>query len=393
MRIAIINVSIGRGSVGRIVADLYAGLKNAGHEVKLIYGRSIVGEYASEDLMRIGTSKDIYMHALLTRIIGNTAFYSKRATGDLISELELFKPDIVHLHGVYGYYINMEVLFNYLALKEIKVVSTLHSCWDFTGHCCYFDYVRCNQWNSGCKECKQVHAYPYSFIDNTERNFEKKKTLYQSLNYCTIVTPSRWLADYVKESFLSVFPCKVIRNGIDQSIFKPEDVNRRESDKFPTILCVANIWESRKGWNDVVELSKYLEGKAKLIVVGVKGKQKKELSSSTVAIERTDSTVALAKLYQSATVLFNPTYEDNYPTVNLEAISCGTPVITYQTGGSPEALELGKFGWIIQKRDYASLLSITSRVFDGYDSFDTENIGLLSNKHMVDKYLELYGQI
>ncbi len=393
MKIAIINASIGRGSVGRIVGDLYTGLKNAGHEVKLIYGRNIVGKYDTEDILRIGSLKDVYAHAIFTRVVGNTAFYSKKATFDLISELKLYKPDIVHLHGVYGYYINMEILFNYLAENDVKVVSTLHSCWDFTGHCCYFDYVQCVQWKSGCKVCRQIHEYPYSLIDNAKRNFEKKKTLYHSLKNCTIVTPSKWLAEYVKESFLNIFPCKVIRNGIDQSIFKPSNVDDSEKTSYPTILCVANVWEPRKGWSDVVELSKYIEGKAKLIVVGVNNEQKKELLSSTVAIERTDSAATLAQLYQNATVFFNPTYEDNYPTVNLESISCGTPVITYKTGGSSEPFELGRFGWTIQKKDYTSLLSIAQRVLNGYESFEKEKIYLFSNQHMVSEYLELYNQM
>lgn len=393
MRILIINVSMD-GSVGRIVSDLYHGYKMAGHECKVAIGRGPNGLIKDEDVIRTTTELDVYVHVILSRILGKTATYSRKHTRLFIDKVKKYSPDVVHIHGVYGYYINMKLLYNYLADNNIKVISTLHSCWDFTGHCCYFDYVDCRKWMTGCCNCLQKKAYPSSYIfENVEHNYKLKKQLYDSLNKCYIVTPSNWLSNLAKESFLSKHSISTIHNGVDLERFSPNREKYFADISKPIILCVANIWERRKGWDDVKELSRIIDESVQLVVLGVTDDQKKELDSKVISINRTSNVQEMVRLYSQATVLFNPTYEDNYPTVNLEALACHTPVVTYKTGGSPEVLEICNCGIVIKKRDYEHLIKYTKSVFNGEINLDFSNRNNLSCSCMVKEYIDLISRI
>lgn len=393
MKVLIINLRIGTGSVGRIVSDLYHGSIEAGHQCKVAYARGGIGDLPEIDTYRICSENEVRIHAGLTRVLGNTAFYFAKTTRRFCEWIKEYDPDIVHIHGVYGYYLNMKELFEYLGNSSARVVSTLHSCWDFTGHCCYFDYVNCDQWMNGCVNCKQKNSYPASsFVDNTKRNFLKKKDAYEKLGHCVIVTPSIWLANLVRKSFLQEKEIKVINNGVDIKAFNPsEKLKSVELDEQkPIILCVASIWERRKGWEDVLELSKLLDERYQLVVVGVTEKQASALGKNAIALKRTNSKAELAALYAASTVFFNPTYEDNYPTVNLEAIACHTPVVTYQTGGSPEALNNECWGEIIDFKDYKALVDYTDKVYRKEIKIDFSESSIVSNENMVQNYLNLY---
>ncbi|MBO4484445.1 MAG: glycosyltransferase [Lachnospiraceae bacterium] len=396
MRVLIINLRIGTGSVGRIVSDLYQGIIESGNECKVAYARGGIGSISKQDTYKICSENEVRLHAALTRLFGNTAFYFSSSTQKLCKWISEYDPDIIHLHGVYGYYLNMEILFNYMASSRAYIVSTLHSCWDFTGHCCYFDYINCAQWKTGCKKCRAKGSYPKSsFLDNTKKNYEKKKEAYRKLERCEIVTPSIWLSNYLRDSFLKEKKHRVIYNGIDLSSFKALQNKSRyvEGIDKPIILCIASIWERRKGWEDVVELSFLLPSKYQLVVVGTSQKQSAELHKNVITITRTDNKEELAELYSSATVLFNPTYEDNYPTVNLEAIACHTPVVTYQTGGSPEALKKATWGVVIEKKDFTGLMKYVDTIYESADYITDEDLQVLSKKHMVEQYLDLYKEL
>ena len=363
MKILIINLRIDSGSVGRIVSDLYNGIKKNGNECKIAYARGGIGKINKEDTIKICSDFEVHKHALLTRLFGRTAFWSKGNTKKFLKKIDSYSPDIIHIHGLYGYYINMEVLFNYIKDKKIKLVSTLHSCWDFTGHCCYFDYIHCEKWKYNCDHCTQIKSYPKSYFDNTKKNYEKKKNLYNQLNDCIIVTPSQWLTNLAKQSFLKKNTIITINNGIDTEIFKPT-YDDEVLDKYginknkKSILCVASTWDKRKGLEDAIELVNYLLEDIQLIIVGINKKQIENISEKVVCIPRTDNVHELATLYTFATLFFNPTYEDNYPTVNLEAIACGTPVVTYDTGGSTEIVENTKLGKIIKKKAYNEIVRL-----------------------------------
>lgn len=342
MKVLMINSVCGIRSTGRICTDLAEVLEQQGHECKIAYGRETVPEKYQKYAVRIGSDFDVKIHALQSRIFDNTGFGSKKATERFIEWVKEYNPDVIHLHNIHGYYINIEVLFNYLAEADKPVVWTLHDCWTFTGHCAYFSYVGCDKWKNGCNHCVQKKSYPASnLLDRSCQNWLDKRELFTKVKKMTLVTPSKWLVGLVKESYMGKYPVEVIPNGIDLDAFKPTPSDFREKNGFvgkKIILGVASVWDKRKGFDDFIELSKIVDDNTRIVLVGLSKTQLKNLPQNILGIERTNSTKELAEIYTAADVLFNPTYEDNYPTVNLEAQACGTPVVTYRTGGSVESV-------------------------------------------------------
>lgn len=389
MKILIINLGIGLGSIGKIVESLYLEAVKSGYQCKIAYGRGTHGRVPKEDTYYIGSEFARYLHALFTRLFGSTSFYSRKSTRKLINWIEQYNPDVVSIHGVYGYYVNMPILYRYLSNNNKHVFLTLHSCWDFTGHCCHFTLNHCDKWKSDCIHCSHIDEYPRSlFFDNTKKNYRIKKELYNNLKNCTIICPSNWMAELAKESFLRNHPIITVYNGIDLSLFKP-DFRGRERRR-PLVLCVANVWTKWKGLDDIIELSGFADKKIDILVVGVKRKQIKSLPPNIIGIEKTSNTEELVKLYNQSTILFNPTYEDNYPTVNLEAIACHIPVVTYDTGGCIETIKDGKFGVVIKPKDYETLIKITLEVFNGQKVFDYSNIEEFSDRTMAQTYFNVF---
>jgi glycosyltransferase involved in cell wall biosynthesis len=345
-------------ATGTIMMNLHKVLLEKGYDSYVVWGRGRAAENKHEIV--ISDDFGVKLHGVYTRLTDRTGFASKRATGKLLLKLDRIKPDVIHLHNLHGYYINIEMLFDYIRENNIKVVWTLHDCWAFTGHCAWFDMCGCEKWKTGCNHCEQLDTYPVSIgWDNSSWNWKKKKELFTGLDI-GIVTPSKWLADLVKQSFLKEYPVSIIYNGIDLEVFERVPIEgmkeKYELDDRPVVLGVASEWTPRKGLNDFIELSKKMKN-IQFAVVGLTDRQRKEIPDTLVGIRRTDSPLELASLYSLADVFFNPTYEDNFPTTNLEALACGTPVVTYDTGGSPEVLELpgirdrGGFGKIIKKVD------------------------------------------
>ena len=342
MRFLMINSVCGVKSTGRICTDIAEMLEKEGHECKIAYGRESVPQKYQKHAVRIGNELGVNIHAGLSRIFDDCGFHSYFATKKFVRWVKEYNPDIIHLHNLHGYYLNLEILFDYLRTCGKKIIWTLHDCWAFTGHCSNFSFVGCDKWKTQCEHCVQKKTYPKSMlVDNCHRNFEKKKQLFTGIPNLTIVTPSKWLAGLVKESFLKDYPIKVIHNGIDLNVFKPTSSNFRERynlENKKIILGVASVWDDRKGFKDFLKLSELIDDNTRIVLVGVNDKQIKLLSPKIIGIRRTNSTKELAEIYTAADVFFNPTYEDNYPTVNLEAQACGTPVITYNTGGSIESV-------------------------------------------------------
>lgn len=259
MRVLIINSVCGRQSTGRIVSDIRKELILQGHECVIAYGEK--NSIDIEQNFHIGSELERYVHGMYTRLFDKHCYGSKHATRELVEFIKKYNPDIIHLHNIHGYYLNMEILFNYLKKVQKPIVWTLHDCWIFTGHCSYFTAVKCEQWKQGCDNCPQLKMYPSSWlVDNSKNNWNKKKELFTGLNTVKIITPSYWLAQLVKESFMKEYSVDVIYNGINQSIFKYEPSNIREKydicDKKKIILGVASIWEKRKGIDDFIVLQK-----------------------------------------------------------------------------------------------------------------------------------------
>lgn len=363
MRILFVNSVCGTGSTGRICAELAQAYEKDGHEVKIAYGRDgFVPEAYRKYAVRIGSDLDVRLHGVLTRLTDRHGFGSTAATRRFLKWAEEFDPDVLWLHNIHGYYINIELLFRWIKSRpNMEVKWTLHDCWAFTGHCAYFDYVGCDRWKTGCGHCPQKGSYPASALASGSRwNYEKKRALFTGIPKLTLITPSRWLADLTRESFLGEYPVQVRYNTIDTDVFKPTPSDFRQANGLEDktiLLGVASTWEPRKGLSDFLALRKALDDRYAIVLVGLTPEQVSQLPAGILGITRTNSAAQLAQIYTAADVLFNPTYEDNYPTVNLEAEACGTRVVTYATGGSPETLSRDD-SVVIPKGDWQSLLTL-----------------------------------
>jgi len=357
VNVLIINSVCGTGSTGRICLRQARELEQQGHTVRIAYGRG----FCPEDIaLRIGSDGDVRAHGLLTRLTDRHGFGSRRATAAFLRWAEDFDPQLLLLHNLHGYYLHIGLLFGWIkARPQMRVRWTLHDCWAFTGHCSYFDYVDCPRWKTGCHHCPQKNEYPASWgPDRSRENYRDKRALFTGVRNMTLVTPSHWLAGLVKKSFLQEYPVEVVHNTIDTEVFRPTEGNFRERHGLQDkriVLGVASNWEKRKGLEDLLALSKRLGEPYRVVLVGLK----KRVPSGVLAIPRTESARELAQIYTAADVFVNPTYEDNYPTVNLEAAACGTPVITYRTGGSVESVPEDR---IVEKGDLRGLEAMVRRV-------------------------------
>lgn len=392
MKIVQINTVCGNGSVGRITVDIYHALKKSGHEGKIYYGRRTAPEGVNAE--RFGSNVDMGIHVLHTFLEGTHGFDSKGQTKKLIESLEKYNPDLIHLHNIHGFYLDVEAFFAYLKKCGKPVIWTLHDCWAFTGHCAYFDYAECEKWKTGCEACPQYrNTYPYAlFRDGSKGNYARKRAAFQGVKGLTIVTPSKWLGELVKESYLKEYPVKVIPNGIDLERFVPQE---RKERKRHLVLGVANVWDRRKGLDYLKQLSRMLDPeKYEVAAVGVSKKQIKELPEGMTGIEHTQNVEELMQLYSEASVYVNPTLEDNFPTTNLEALACGTPVVTFETGGSVESVDKS-CGRIVPKKDMEGLYKAVTELCEKCETMRAacRERALSYNKYdRFGEYLNLYEE-
>lgn len=365
-KVLLINVTCGFGSTGRIVTGIYDELESRNYTCMVAYGRGSAPE--GYNAYRIGSDLDVDVHGVLSRITDKQGLYSKSATKRLIDRIDEFEPDIVHLHNIHGYYLNYELLFKYLKEKEIQVIWTLHDCWSFTGHCTHFEYIGCSKWLDGCDRCEQLREYPKSIcMDNSKRNYQKKKQLFSDMPNMVLVTPSHWLKGKVSQSYMGKYPVTVVPTGIDLETFKPISSDIRErygiGDRF-LILGAANPWRERKGLDEFEKLSRILSDKYQIVMIGLKKKQIENLPANIIALERTDSVLEMAQWYSAADAYVNLTLEDTFPTTNIEALACGTPVITYKAGGSPESLT-DECGYVVTKKNIDGVVAALDKIRNG----------------------------
>jgi len=377
-------------AAGNIMMNLHKSMLALGIDSYVVWGRGrdAVGNHE----YKMTTPFDVAIHRVYSCFFDRAGFASSKVTQKLVAWLSDIKPDVIHLHCIHGYYLNIRILFDYIRKNNIRVIWTQHDCWAFTGHCAYFDAVKCEKWETGCFDCSQSNTYPKAFIDNSKKNWFDKKKLFSGLNI-QIVTPCEWLKKKIEQSFLQCYPVKVIYNGIDLDKFKKTDFEdeRKRLGLFgkKVILGVASEWTERKGMKDFIALDNMIDhSKYQVLLVGVTKKQQKELPKTILSIERTENIQELVKIYSMASVFFNPTYEDNFPTTNLESIACGTPVITYRTGGSLESVEKTGCGFVVEKGDLK--MSLEKIMQTQIETFSFGKRDMFSVDAMMEKYGEMY---
>ena len=357
----VVRENTSTGKIMRGIGDLAV---SSGWESYIAYSRARDGiiQHTSH-LIPVGDKADLLAHAICTRLFDAHGLASKRATKDLIRRIEEISPDIIQIHNVHGYFLNYPMLCEFLGGSGVPVVWTAHDCWLFTGHCYHYSSAGCYRWKTGCYSCPLKTSFPASWLlDRSDRNYELKKQAITGMKNLHLVAASEWMRNEMSESFLSGVPCTVIHNGIDLKVFKPSgDERTKGKNGIKTshyVIAVASIWLKDKGFDDLIRLSGLLNKDISLVMVGrMTKKQEKVLPENVIHIPRTSDATSLAELYSGAVAFLNPTWQDNYPTVNLEAIACGTPVITYKTGGSPESVT-EKTGFIVEQGDIEGMTKI-----------------------------------
>ena len=391
MRIAQITNS-SSGSIGTISRLLSEAMRADGIENR-IYITS--GSAEGEHVIRYAGTASVKLNSLKSHLLGNYGFNSDRATVRLISYLKEFEPDLIHIHNIHGHDLNMERFFAFLASYSAPVIYTFHDCWAFTGYCPHYAYAGCSKWKTGCGACPLRSRFSF-FLDRSTDNFQRKQKALASLRGLTIVTPSLWLQQQVEQSFLQKRPCFVINNGIDTGAFRPvvSDVKTSLGIHEPyVVLSAANQISSRKGFADLTQLSGLLPEDFRMVLVGLREEEIQKLPERILGLPRTSDREELVKLYSMADVFVNTTHEDTFPTVNMEALSCGTPVVTYDTGGSAEIVDEAT-GRVVPEYDVRALCEAVTETAAQKKERTTacrrRALDRYSIKRFTDEYLQLY---
>lgn len=391
-----INVTSNWGSTGKIAEHIGVLAQQSGWDSYIAYGR-----YANPsrlNTIKIGNIVDVYEHYIENRFFNREGLASRKATKKFLKQIDEINPDIVHLHNIHDHYLNYKLLFEYLAKKKIPVVWTQHDCWAFTGHCAHFDGISCNKWIKDCDGCPQIKSFS---LDRSKENYELKRSLFTSLSSLTLVPVSDWLRRLLIRSFLKEQSICVIKNGIDLDVFKQNnhivDIRTKYNlGKRKIIMGCASVWTQSKGLADFVKLRNLLPiSDYTIILVGLSKEQISNLPEGIIGLERTNSLSELVELYSIADMFVNPTYSDTYPTTNLEALACGTPVITYMTGGSPESVD-EKTGIVVEQGNINALANaIVGMTKDSSisDACRKRAEEYFDNKKCFEKYINLYNSI
>lgn len=395
MKIVQINATCGSGSTGKICVDISRLLTDKNIENYIIYS----GKKSTYPLgIHCGDSKEIKIQVLRSHLFGLYGFNSKQITKRMLKKLDEIEPDVVHLHNLHGHNCNLEMLLDYLRAHHIKIFWTFHDCWAFTAYCPLFSMDKCDKWKDGCHDCHRYREYSF-FFDRSRELYKAKKEASEGLDL-TIVTPSQWLAGLVKQSFFKNYPIKVINNGIDLEIFKPTPSNFRAKHGIPNdkyiVLGVAFGWGKRKGLDVFIELSKRLDKeKYQIILVGTDEKIDKQLPNNIISIHRTQNQRELAEIYTAADVFANPTREEVFGLVNVEALACGTPGVTFDAGGSPECYD-ETCGSVVPCDDIDAMEKEIIRICEE-ETFGADDCIKYAKNFDVRKkyreYLKLYGEI
>lgn len=386
-------------STGKIMAEIQRHANLAGYETISFVGRRKV----TKDLRceKYGNFVSFWIHVAINTVFDRQGYGSYFETQKLVRRLRKEQPDIIHLHNLHGYYLYLPVLFDYLSNEfSGQLFWTFHDCWPFTGHCPYFTAHECFKWRNGCNRCPSKKEYPISlFIDASKKNYSDKRKMFCSVKNLTIITPSEWMAGWIRESFFKNYPIKVVNNGIDLNLFSYRQPHKEIFGKYhinkdkKILLGVASVWEARKGLNDLLGLAEIISAEYQIIVVGVSKKQKKGLPTNVIGIERTEKIEELVELYSMAHIFINPSLEESFSLVTVEAIACGTPAIVLDTSAVKELI-CENNGIVLNKhkaQDYVNAIKeLENRKLSRNEIMQTAS--KYGAEKMVDTILQLYDK-
>lgn len=387
-------------STGQIMHDIQEEAVEQGYDAISFVGRRKV--YKDLKCEKFGNPISFWSHVVLNTLFDCQGYGSYFATKKLIRRLREEKPDIIHLHNLHGYYLHLPLLFRYLKAEfRGRLFWTFHDCWPFTGHCPHFVIAECDRWKTKCCKCPQKKSYPISlFFDSSYKNYENKKRMFTSVKDLTIITPSEWLGELAKESFFKGFNVQVVNNGIDTDIFSPCLDNQKARkilnkynipDNRKILLGVAGIWESRKGLDKFIGLSDLVDDSYIIVLVGLSKRRIKSMPNNIIGIEHTENKADLAVLYSMAHIFINPSMEESFSLVTVEAMACGTPVIALGTSAVKELVD-ADCGIILQENSVENYMEAVREI-------ETKNLSreLIAQKAlryskecMTKKVLELY---
>lgn len=380
-------------STGKISQQIGDAVTDNGWHCYIAYSAREPEIPSSSTIIRVGTLIASYIHYAENLILDREGLSSRTATRKLLKQIKEIKPDVIQIHNIHDHWLNYKLLFEYLNTTDIKVVWTFHDCWAFTGHCFHFVTKGCERWKVECHDCPLQREYPKTLLDRSRKNYELKKRLFTSNPNLTVVGCSNWMADLVRQSFLKDKRIEVIHNGIDLNVFKP--IGSKQNDGTFRVLAVSNVWNKEKGYYDILKLREHLPTDYEIIIVGLTADQLKELPKGIKGIQRTQNIQEMVELYAVSDVLINPTYADTFPTINIEALACGTPVITYKTGGSPEIID-EKTGIVVEQGDLEALtnaiISLRDKPIDSEECRKRAET-LFNKEERFKDYINLYEQL
>lgn len=380
------------GSTGKVMQGIASKATEHGYNVNMFVAEGAKATNPNAPVSEINTHLGNRWATVLSKITGFDGCFAAFSTMKMLRKIDKISPDIVHLHNLHHAYVNLPILFHYLKKRNIPVVWTLHDCWSFTGHCPHFEYEKCDKWKTGCFDCPRYRQYPRSLVDNSRFMWKWKKGWFTGIENMRLVTPSQWLANLVEESFLNDYVVDVIPNGVDLNVFKPTVSDFRNqysiAEDHKIVLGVASVWNHHKGLDAFLELAKRLPDDYRVVLVGTNEETDKLLPNNVISIHKTENQTILAQIYSAADVFVNPTREDTFPTVNLEALACGTPVITYNTGGSPECID-DTCGIVVAQGDIGIMESAIKKVCQE-KAFESDGCRKKAEEYSADDQFEKY---
>ena len=390
-----INVCVNQGSTGKIVESIGKKVVEQGWE-SYVAGTDVVFPSQSK-VLKVGNRLARYWHRGMARFLDKQGLGSILSTKAFIRQIQSTQPDLIHLHNLHCAYINYPLLFSFLKAYKRPVVWTFHDCWPMTGHCTHFDSIGCDKWKKACDDCPLI---PHFSLDQSRQNYLRKKSYFTSLDSLTIVPVSQWLGELVKQSYFSQCNVVTIKNGIDLSVFQPLDqssarVKWNLAPRRFTLMGASTSWSDSKGLQEFIKLAENYD--YQIIMVGVDAKTKSLLPEQIITFPMIREQRELASLYAAADLFVNPTYNDSFPTVNMEALACGTPVAAYNTGGVPEMVD-AETGIVVPRGDKAALFSAIQTMKDGQTREMSEACRKRALAHFdkernFNQYIELYRSL